>query len=195
MAIKPFIATPKTHQTLVFGYLRFPELKEVFQNIVKDEELDKGVLSGWDKETMHNHIHRFMLPLLAEAGAIRADMKTKCGYVTDYTDLIFDGIGAVSWANLCATRALQIAQTVRETDTKENAIFADLHFKQLPSNFLEELLSGLRSFLGHYLTEVSDNSVAPENSTDEGKAFRLVLLARSETNEITQEGKSGGSRS
>jgi len=173
MTGKAFIARPDSQNGLVLGYLRFPEITEIFQNIAKDVSLSKNVLSEWDRETLDGHIQQFIIPLLKQAGVIAASSTTKCGYSTEYDELSFQGLTDSQSAKVSAKRAELISNTFDDSDTRGEVLSANIHFHALPDHAREELLGGIRKMLAQYLSVIPDTA-------SEGRQFRLAIVARAE---------------
>ena len=170
---KPFIADSTREKSLVLAYLRFPEITEVFQNIVNNRPLAEKVLSEWDPETLEGHIREFIVPQLLEARAIRKDLAKVSGYVSDFSELSFSGLSRSQLSIVVAKRALLISSTVENSDSREEVISANLHYHSLPDHLRSELINSLRGILNKYIQDIPDNSA-------DGRQFRLALVARAE---------------
>ena len=171
--IKPFIADAARDKSLALAYLRFPEMTEVFQNVLKNKSLSENVLSEWDAETLEGHIRQFILPNLLDAGAIYKDDTKSCGYSSQFSDLSFVNLSRPQLATVAAKKALLISNSVEVTDSRDDVISANLHFHRLPDHLRSELLGSLRSLLTKYMQDIPD-------SFTEGRQFRLALVARAE---------------
>ena len=132
MAGKAFVAQADQHRSLVLGYLQFPEMTEIFHNVAKDRPLSSGVLSEWDQETLEGHIQQFILPLMNEAGAISKNSGRRCGYETEFDEIIFEGLTRTQLGQLTAKRATIIGRTLENGDSREEALSANFYFHALP---------------------------------------------------------------
>jgi hypothetical protein len=173
MAGRSFVAHPDRQKSLVLGYLRFPEITEIFQNIARDVSLSNNVLSEWDRETLDGHIRQFIIPLLRDAGVIAESSSKQCGYSTEYDEISFQGLTDSQSAKVSAKRAELISNTFEDSDTRGEVLSANIHFHALPNHAREELLGGIRKLLAQYLTVIPDTS-------SEGRQFRLAIVARAE---------------
>ena len=170
---KPFIANAIEHKALVLGYLRFPEITEVFQNICKNRDLSHCVLSDWDTETLDGHIKEFIIPMLLDNGVISKNNDRKSFYSSEYIEIQFEGLTRSQLAMVAAKRATLISQTVETTDTRYDMLSANLHFHALPDSMRTELLGSLRNILSNFISNVPDDA-------KNGRQFRLAMVARAE---------------
>lgn len=170
---KPFIADATREKNLVLAYLRFPEISEVFLNIVRNRPVTENVLSEWDPETLESHIREFILPQLHEAGAIRKSLDRLSGYATDYADIHFTSLSCEQMAAVASKRADLIGRTVSPKDSLSEVLTANLHFQSLPDGLRSELMENIRTILNKYIDAVP-------GTNDSGSTFRLALVARAE---------------
>lgn len=172
-AAKAFIADATREKNLALAYLRFPEITEVFLNIVKNRPVTENVLSEWDAETLESHVREFVIPQLQEAGVIKKSLDRVSGFATDYSDLKITGLTRSQLATVAAKRAELIGRSITPTDSRDDAMSASVYFQSLPAGMRSELMASLRTILNKYLEQV------PGTNTD-GPTFRLALVARAE---------------
>jgi hypothetical protein len=168
---KPFWVERSNHIDLILTYLNFPELIDIFQNIVCKKPLLEGVMSKWELDTLKGHTTHFIIPSLEKSGVIEVAQHTPSGYTTEYTDLICPGMSNAQVAPILLDRAECIAKRYTHEDANEDSIAASCNFKAMSREKRIELFSRLRGILNEAMALPDD---------PDGEQFRLVLLGRVE---------------
>jgi hypothetical protein len=172
---KPFIANLETHEELCLGYSRFPEIPEVFGNIVKDDSLCKNILSAWKGTMLEGHIRHFILPSLLKFKVIREDHSRKCGFATDYTSILFEST-VVECAHIAAQRANLIGKSVMAHESFEDVLSVNIVAERMSAGECAFLYNKIREILKPYS---SFDSTDTQSQSGE-RTLRLALVARAE---------------